>query len=328
MRKVECLLLLCWFVTATAAIGQDSETQARGIDRGDLQVALGRYTDGTGMRFFQLLGSARFRYPPMTFDEAVETSSVIVRGYLVDILQGRAIQRSGVSPTVPALNLSFLKIVPSNVLKGDREDYYLVEVPATLEMVEELKMGRYSGELLLLLSPSHNWFDSPEITLWPDAQAEWALGKPLYELTRPSMLFALTGTGRLASPLDASQELMDLYTNFNSLAGLEQHIVAIQADGPRQDAETAGGFRDWGETEPIDRVEPELKEGLNQYTYSNGQRRFEFNVVNGELKEGRHWHQNGQLLMEATFDDGERIACQAWTPDGAPVSCREARLWF
>jgi hypothetical protein len=151
---------------------------------------------------------------------------------------------------------------------------------------------------------------------------------PLYDLTRRSMLFAMTGAGSLASPLDVSHELTDLYTSFNSLTALEAHILAIHAGQPVQDGENAGGSRDWGETGPVERVEPELAEGLTRRFYESGELRFEYNVVNGELREGRHWHQNGQLLREATFEDGERVSCRAWTPEGAPTSCQApSSLW-
>jgi hypothetical protein len=266
----------------------------------------------------------------MTFDEAVASSSVIVKGYLADLLQGRAIRSAVASPSSDGINTVFLKIVPSNVLKGNLDDYYLVEIlgPADIDgLMDELKVGRYGGELLLLLRAATNWLTSPEITHWPDARAEWELERPLYDLTRRSMLFALTGTGRLASPLDASRELDDLYLNYSSLAALEAHIATIQAEQPFQGGDTEDGFRDWGETGPIARVEPELKEGLNQILYSSGQPRFEFNVVNGELKEGRHWHQSGQLLMEANFEDGERVGCRAWTPNGVPTSCEAPHLF-
>lgn len=323
MRKLERLLSLCCLLAATAAVGQDSEPEPREVATADSQIIPGTYTDGPGMRLFQVLGTAQFRYEPFTFAEAVETSSVIVKGYLVDVFHGRTIRSGAVSASSPGMNTAFLKIAPSNVLKGNREDYYLVEVLASAARIEELKVERYGGELVLLLSPAHNWLLSPEITLSPNARAEWALARPLYELTRPPLLFAMTGTGRLASPLDVSRELDDLYTNINSLAGLEAHIVAIQADQPSQGGENAGGFRDWGETGPVERVaEPPLAEGLTQHFYESGQRRFEFNVVNGELKEGRHWHQNGQLLMQSTFDDGKRVSCRAWTPDGTPTSCQ------
>lgn len=326
MRKLQRLLFLCCFLTATVAIGQDDGPESRGVERGDSRVVPGAYTDGPGMRLFQVLGWAHFSYPPMTFAEAVETSSVIVKGYLTEILHGRTIRSSLVSRSSPGMNTAFLKIVPSNVLKGDREDYYLVEVQAPAGNMDELKAERYDSELVLLLGPGHNWVLSPEITLWPDAQAEWALERPLYDLTRRSMVFTMTGTGKLASPLDPYHPIEDFYENFDSLAAVEAHIVAILADQPSENGETAGGFREWGETGPIERVEPELEEGVSRTYYPNGQLRFEYNVVNGELKEGRHWHQNGQLLREATFEDGERVSCRAWTPDGAPTSCQAPSL--
>lgn len=326
MLKVQHLLLVCCLLTATVAIAQDGETESREVEGADPRIVPGTYTDGPGLRMFQALGTAQFQEVPFTFPEAVATSTVIVKGYLVDVLHGRSIRSGAVSESSPGIRTAFLKIAPSNVLQGNREDYYLVEVPASAARIDELKVERYGGELVLLLSHAHNWFLSPEITLSPEARAEWALEKPLYVLTRHSLLFAMTGTGRLASPLDVSRALNDLYLNIYSLAGLESHIAAIQADQPSQGGESAGGFREWGETGPVERVERELEEGVSRTYYPNGQLRFEYNVVNGEMKEGRHWHQNGQLLRETTFEDGERVSCRAWTPEGAPTSCQAPSL--
>ena len=255
MRKLQRLLLLCCFPMATVSIGQDGDPESRGAASADSRIAPGTYTDGTGFRFFQVLaGAAHITPVPQTFAEAVETSSVIVKGHVTDVLQGRSIRSGAVSRSSPALNTAFLKIVPSNVLKGNREDYYLVEVPASVAITGQLQAEDYDGELLLLLRPAHNWVVSPEITLWPDAQAEWDREMPLYDLTRRSALFAMTGTGKLASPLDPYHDRFDdLYTNLDSLPALEAHIAAIQSDQPGQGGENAGGSREWGETGSVER---------------------------------------------------------------------------
>jgi hypothetical protein len=102
VRKIDSLLLLSCILVASAAIGQDGDPESRGAESAESRIAPGMYTDGTGMRFFQVLGGAiQIDYVPTTFAEAVESSSVIVKGYIADILQGRAIRSAAGSGSSP-----------------------------------------------------------------------------------------------------------------------------------------------------------------------------------------------------------------------------------
>ena len=68
MRIFRPTLLLTCFLISTIARGQAIHSEARP----------GSYTDGPGMRFFQILGgAANAQDHPLTFDEAVEASSVM-----------------------------------------------------------------------------------------------------------------------------------------------------------------------------------------------------------------------------------------------------------
>lgn len=224
MRNVRRALLPTCLLISTMALGQGIHPDARP----------GSYTDGTGTRFFQILGGAvQSQDHPMTFDEAVEASSVIARGNFSGVILGRS-QNSARTPEAAAINTVFLKIVPSNVLKGNREDYYLVETPGSVKMSRELNETLYLGELVFFLSPAENYFMYPAISVWPEGQAELANDRPLYMLTRQSLLFALSGSGRLASPLHPWPQFVDLYTNIGSLEEFESRIMeTIEAQTQR-----------------------------------------------------------------------------------------------
>jgi hypothetical protein len=301
----------------------------------------GQYTDGPGSRFFEMLSSGQFDYVPTTFAEAVERSSVIARGNLQDVIAGRSVGISS-SSTAPPLTTVFVKIAPSKLLKGTLEDYYLVEIHAPQQRIGELKDQLYTGDLLFLLRPATNLLVNPRISVSPEARAEWVNGKSLYTLTMQPTLFAMTGSGALASPLDAYRDFQDLYTATRSLEDLESRILSIQGGRTIRDAQTAGGSRQWYENTG----ESSALQGLVQEWYENGQLKSETNYYNGE-REGpsrywyesgalqaesgftdgrlqglsRYWFENGQLAMLATFENGNRVECQAWTEDGSPADC-------
>ena len=96
-------------------------------------------------------------------------------------------------------------------------------------MYRELNEKLYLGDLVFFLWPAENYFNEPVISIWPEARAELINDKPLYHLVRQSLLFTISGSGRLASPLDAWPQFIDLYTNIHSLEELESRIIAIQA---------------------------------------------------------------------------------------------------
>jgi hypothetical protein len=299
----------------------------------------GAYTDGPGLEFFKMLRFGQFDYAPTTFDETVEKSSVIAKGHLLDVIPGRSIGRT-TAPSSPSMTTVFLKILPSKLLKGNREDYYLVEVPASQRMVSELREELYSGELLFLLLPAGNFFTNPRISVSSEAQAEWISGKPLYMLTMHSTLFTISGIGNLASPLDVYYAFHDLYTELLSLEELESHILSIQGGQPFRDDQAEGGSRQWYEnpnSEPQGFVQERYEsgqlrseisyqngemEGPARYWYESGALQAEASFIDGE-EEGlaRFWFENGQMFLESTFQDGQRIECQAWTEDGRPVEC-------
>jgi hypothetical protein len=186
-------------------------------------------SDDSGTRFFQMLKAVfHSTERPITFDEAVATSSVIASGNLIKVIPGRSIGSSA-APGMPPMNTVLLKIRPSRVLKGDREEYYLLETPASNLMVSELNETLYTGDLVFLLRPASERFISPEISIWPEAQAELSHDKPLYQLTRRALLFTPGASGRLEAPLDYHREFSDIHANIGSIAELEAHIIDIQS---------------------------------------------------------------------------------------------------
>ena len=73
--------------------------------------------------------------------------------------------------------------------------------------------------------------DYSDIKVSTQAEAELANEKPLYQLTRLSGLFTISGSGALSSPLNLSGKLLELYMNVRSLEELESRILSIQASG-------------------------------------------------------------------------------------------------
>ncbi len=330
MRVLNPKFVLFGLLIPSITIGQETVPDENGTDTsvdGFLPgppANPGTYTDSSGFRFFQILRfTLQARDIPATFDELVEQSSVIVRGSLSEIIPGRSIVSRAAGHGGSPLPTVFLKIVPTNVLKGSRDDYYLLETVASFESFRELQEEIYTQDLVFLLRPADNWLIEPAISLWPAAQAEFDQGKPLYQLARRSMLFANSGTGNISSPLDPTRRYIELYTNLHSLGELEQHIRDIQADPSFEDKGVQVGSLQWGETEPL---EPD--HGLVQFRYESGQLEGEVNFNRGVADgRARAWHQNGQRALEATFENGSRVECQAWTEDGRPIDCPSASDW-
>lgn len=304
-------LLLIGVLISTVAIGHTDEEE------------LGAYAEGPGLRFFEILnGAVHFQHRPLTLEEAVATSTVIGKGNFAEVIPGRSVSTFLIPDDIP-INTVFLKIVPSNLLRGARQDYYLVGTIAPREMLSELKVELYTGEVVFMLQPASNILQDPKIAVSAEAQAEWMYGAPLYSLTKRSTLFTISGTGNLSSPIHVDREFADLYEDVRSLDELESRISEIQG-GQYLYPETEGGSQEWGETEELGnnsepRASGEMREGLNRIYYESGQLQAEFNVRSGEPNgRGRYWFENGQLAMDTVFRNGERVECEAWMRDGSP----------
>jgi hypothetical protein len=301
----------------------------------------GAYTDGPGLRFFEMLTFGQIDYSLTSFDETVEKSLVIARGHLLDVIPGRRVSFTA-APDSPGMHTVFLKILPSTLLKGNRENYYLVEIAPSQQIASELRDELYTGELLFLLTPASNIFVNSKISVSPEARAEWFSGKSLYTLTMRSTLFTITASGNLASPLDVYWAFDDLYTKTRSLDDLESHILSIQGGQRIPGDQTTGGSRQWYETDPNSGPHGLVQErydsgklrsetyydngqmqGPAQYWYESGALQAEVHFNNGQADgPSRYWSENGQQLIEATYQEGQRVECSAWTQDGSPTECR------
>ena len=188
----------------------------------------GRYTEGPGLRFFQMLSaSTQSLDAPFSFEEIIERSPVIARGYLIQVIPRRSIADAQ-QPLMPAIETVLLKLGVSDELKGGRQDVYLVEYAAHSSMVSKLNEEIYRGDLLVFLQPAHSFFgEDARIAISKAAEIELSNNQPLYSLALQSTLFTLSGSGHLTSPLDASPFFSDLYATIYSMDELASHIADI-----------------------------------------------------------------------------------------------------
>jgi antitoxin component YwqK of YwqJK toxin-antitoxin module len=88
------------------------------------------------------------------------------------------------------------------------------------------------------------------------------------------------------------------------------------------------------ETDPAGRVialttfRNGIEHGPNLGWYSDGTRRSEIQVINGNaVGTSRHWHRNGQLAEENNFDEhGELVSRRRWNEDGSPAPVPQRAL--
>lgn len=237
MVAVRYKLLLICVIFSYEATGQDGNAVAtrNGSQDGFFPgpPPLGLFADESGARFFGLLrNSHALSEVPRSFEEIVAQSRAIARGYLVEILPGRSFTSKS-RPAIPPLQTVFLKIQASRVIKGEAQQFYLVEYVAPWSMAWELSDELYSRELLFLLYPAVKYFVDAEITTSSEASKLLIDDPPTYNLTLRSSLFTISENESLTSAIDISREFNALYADIPSLDELESHILNLQAQSPR-----------------------------------------------------------------------------------------------
>lgn len=150
---VLCCLLISSFANAQQVSPDSHALDAPADELSTHYRSNGLYMDGSGLKFFQMLRASYSSLDiPISFEEIIERSSVIARGYLIQVIPGRSITHAQ-QTLMPAHETVLLKIGVSDVLKGDRRDFYLVEYPAYSSIIGALNEELYRGDLLVFLQP-------------------------------------------------------------------------------------------------------------------------------------------------------------------------------
>lgn len=225
------LVVACLFFSSFAT-AQEADTQSVG-EGGFFSgpPPLGFFPDGAESRFFELLRStSHISQVPFSFEETVELSSAIARGYLIEVIPGRVFSRKR-RPEGEPLQTILLKIQASYALKGNPQGVYLVQYVADESLIRELNEELYTRELLFLLAPASTFFDPADVEISTPSEAETELsnGRPVYDLTSRASLFTMSAAGKLTSPLGPVREFEDLYRNMTSLEELSSYIENIRS---------------------------------------------------------------------------------------------------
>jgi hypothetical protein len=131
-----------------------------------------------------------FNEVPLTDEQAVSSSSLIIRGTIDSVLDGRTIDYLE-GPSHP-IHTAVLKVLVSTVAKGRVGDYAYVEYIRGGIDPADLNRVKYEGELLMLLHEADDW--NPEVHRFDDDGKGVATGETLYTLRTQSGLFLQAGT--------------------------------------------------------------------------------------------------------------------------------------
>ncbi|MDT8399825.1 MAG: hypothetical protein RQ899_14550, partial [Pseudomonadales bacterium] len=185
------------------------------------------------MDFFDLLNfSFQGRNRAYTFEKSVESSDLIIRGYLDYVGPGRVHTFKNV-PFAPTLTTSIFRVEATKYIKGSAGKYVFVEYITGGIDPEILNSNKFSGEMLLFLSELIPGKDAMDMDIKNIDKSLALEAKSLYKLTLQTMLFVEDvnneGDKKIQMPVDGGGVLIDFDPRqFNSIDQIEERINQLR----------------------------------------------------------------------------------------------------
>jgi hypothetical protein len=215
------LLSLC---AASASIAQEVRAVGSFLEPAPYP---GVFRDEPESDFFRILRTRHVQEAPFTLKETVDMSTVIAKGYFVDVMPGRTITNTR-RESMPPIQTVLLKIQTTWVVQGDYRSAFYLEYPMHWSNLDRLNETLYRNEILFLLGPPIEFYGSYSTATLTSAEAAIELGdEQIYGLVLQSGLFTMSKSGGLTSAIDVSQDYGDIYERIQSLDELTSHIVAL-----------------------------------------------------------------------------------------------------